>query len=843
MRLRFLAMRLAMLYLRAGAFLSLVLLYALPSGAQESLAPWGSNHHPTDVSRQHVQDVTGGRSEYLIRQGGTMDGENCRSPQSAYYPFRQTWESNRSVRIENVGDGDVVNPWLSNGRNNFRNVSEIVAAAVRPGMSDQEKAYALWWQEIRYRYHWSNGDNPELTDAVKLYNVYGFNTCGNDSVILAGLFRKAGLTRTAPCRAVGHCISQTFYDGRWHLLDGDMNAVYLLRDNETIAGEQDVVRDRDLVRRTHTHGILESDADHRGDAHEAALYVFEGEVTGERNGSDRTSMNMTLRPGEALTWRWGHLDPVKQHGAKAKFPDTICNGLWEYRPDLSNERWRKGASSVEGVTAGAEGLAAAEGKASSIVWTVRAPYVLVGGNLEIEGRGAKFSLSRDGKAWQDIEGNFDAFFAKGTPACYEYRLRCQLSGDARLKRLGIVNDLQMAPLSLPGMRVGDNVFTYQDQSGGGRKVRITHRWVERSASKPPEPPSEALFPPDGGGVDGTDLVFRWKPSGSPEGDGAADYHFELSRYEDMRWPLSMSFAKFISRTADRGQARYTLAAAGLLNPDTRYFWHVRARNREGVWGPWGKTWSFTAHAPAPPVAVTVDFNPDRGTGVLRWERNPKGSTPAKYRIYGSDEKGFSASDEPYEASVGVSKELPSRFGANFIAETSGLEFEVLGAGVRLPAANKTYYRVVAVDEDGKRSGPSDYAAAPRPVIYSRPEASAKAGEPYRYQIRATSSWGDLTARQAGDREVANYWSVEKPRFSIRRGPNWLTLDEVTGILSGVPDGPGKVEVEVSATIDREVRKLDEAILKWGNEKVISTGVERVGSASQRFSIEIGPRDR
>ena len=36
---------------------------------------------------------------------------------------------------------DVVNPWLSNGRNNFRSVEEIVASAVTPGMTDAEKAF------------------------------------------------------------------------------------------------------------------------------------------------------------------------------------------------------------------------------------------------------------------------------------------------------------------------------------------------------------------------------------------------------------------------------------------------------------------------------------------------------------------------------------------------------------------------------------------------------------------------------------------------------------------------------------------------------------------------------
>ncbi|HSU67344.1 MAG TPA: putative Ig domain-containing protein, partial [Tepidisphaeraceae bacterium] len=443
-------------------------------------------------------------------------------------------------------------------------------------------------------------------------------------------------------------------------------------------------------------------------------------------------------------------------------------------------------------------------------------------------------------------GDFDQFYTKVTPARYEYRLRCRLSGGARLKRLGIVNDLQMAPLTLPGMVVGENAFTYQDQTSGERKVRITHQWVERSASRPPQAPVGPVFPPDRGEVDGTDLVFQWAPATDPhgdQGDPVVDYHFELSRYDDMRWPLSMSFAKFGSRTADGGKPRYTLPEPGLLNPDTRYFWHVRAKNDKGVWGPWSKTWSFIAHAPAPPVDVVVDFDRQRGTSILRWKPNPIGSKSVKYRVYGSDEKGFSANDEPYKVNVGTCKDLSSSFPANFIAETNTTELAVLGPGVDLPAANKTYYRVVAFDEKGKRSGPSDYAEAPRPVIYSQPLTTATVGEPYHYQARANSSWGDLTARQAsgGGQEVLNFWSFEKPRFAIEQGPNWLRIDPATGILSGTPDGPGNVQVVVTASIDREVRKLDEAILKWGNEKVVSVGVQRVGSADQKFTITVTPR--
>ena len=43
--------------------------------------------------------------------------------------------------------------------------------------------------------------------------------------------------------------------------------------------------------------------------------------------------------------------------------------------------------------------------------------------------------------------NLDKFFATDGPPRYQYQLRCQLSGGARLKRLAIINDLQMALLA------------------------------------------------------------------------------------------------------------------------------------------------------------------------------------------------------------------------------------------------------------------------------------------------------------------------------------------------------------------------------------------------------------
>jgi hypothetical protein len=58
------------------------------------------------------------------------------------------------------------------------------------------------------------------------------------------------------------------------------------------------------------------------------------------------------------------------------------------------------------------------------------------------------------------------------------------------------------------------------------------------------------------------------------------------------------------------------------------------------------------------------------------------------------------------------------------------------------------------------------------------------------------------------------------------------------VLSGTPDAIGKVAVTVTATIDSKVRKLDEKALVWGIEKVLATTIDRVGTATQRFVVDV-----
>jgi hypothetical protein len=126
------------------------------------------------------------------------------------------------------------------------------------------------------------------------------------------------------------------------------------------------------------------------------------------------------------------------------------------------------------------------------------------------------------------------------------------------------------------------------------------------------------------------------------------------------------------------------------------------------------------------------------------------------------------------------------------------------------------------------------------VIFSTPVTRAKSGAEYVYELRAVRSIGDVRMRMINGRETLNYWDAEKPQYELEQGPAWLSIDGETGRLSGKSDRPGRAEVTVAVSLRREKRRLDPAQLQWGVEKVIETGIETVGTARQRFVIEVSP---
>lgn len=741
---------------------------------------------------QHCETICSTDHAYAIEVGGAFDGAMTRDP-VGYGAYNQAWENNLWVRMENTGTEAVQNPWLHRAdRPNWRSREDIVADLLTPEMDAAERARAIWEFARRHRYHRTTADD-EVKDTVKMLNAYGYTLCWDEAYTVANLWQQAGLKirRGVPH---GHCTTEVFFDGAYHLLDSDEHLLYLLRDNQTIASEEDLARDHDLVKRGHAYGILSPES-RRTSEQAASLFVHTGPRGGGRPVVGDHRMDCVLRPGEALVWSWA--DRGKYHG-RGERPPRLCNGQWSFTPRLDAEfkRWTETAANLQYTPDGLAPTDAAQ--PTSVTYRIASPYPIVGGQLNLDGE-ASVELLRDG-AWQPVRGgDLDPHFSSASPACYAYALR--LSDLGLLRGLTIDSDLQMAPLSLPALTIGTNAFRYADASDA-RRIQITHAWQERTDRQPPAAPAQAQFPPDSATAAGTHFSFRWTPV--PD---AADYHFELSPRADMRYALSPVFEKLISKTPAAGRAEWTLPEEGLLNPGQTYYWRVRARSGEGLWGAWSPVWSFTPRAPGIPLDLALDADWDARTLTLHWRPNPAGEDAVHYEVHASNERGFSARREPYPLYKGGDKEEIAP--ANLIATTTDTRLQVVGA--ELAAGNRAFYRVVAVDAAGHRSGPSEYAEAPRPFIYSKPPTRAIAGRETVYPVQSLRSIGDLRSESDGPkRYLSAFRDGDQFRYLLDEGPAFIHLDADTGLLTATPgrehlgfhtitfrvhNGPGSVDLQ------------------------------------------------
>jgi hypothetical protein len=188
----------------------------------------------------------------------------------------------------------------------------------------RQRARRLWEFEIKNRFHATTEDH-EVDDVIKRFNCYGYTLCGNESKIMSDLWRGAGL-KTRRGFPNGHSTAEVYYGGAWHLLDSDESIICLLRDNKTIASEEQVVRDHDLMKRTHSYGPLHDD--NLGDETSAALHYYEGERS--EQPSFQHAMNYRVRRSDA--WAW--VESSRQE--------------FEAAGELWNKRWRLMANVMNG---------------------------------------------------------------------------------------------------------------------------------------------------------------------------------------------------------------------------------------------------------------------------------------------------------------------------------------------------------------------------------------------------------------------------------------------------------------------------------------------------------------
>ncbi len=763
----------------------------------------GLARFPT-VHKSHVEEIDSSRHEYAIEMGGTLDMENTRTVASSNYYI--AFQNNISLTVENTGDTPVVNPRLViNDRGNWYTFKSLLDEFTRGATTDQEKVYFIWQSMRENLYHESPlfGDN-EPHDPVKLFNVYGLNLCDDAGNAGTSLFYHAGFEKSKNRALHGHVQCEAFVNDHYEFMDVDMDCFYLDRENEFPVSGDACARDHDLVRRELNYGpVVNRFTPSEGPA--ALFGPDDGEAFPHLRGHE---IAYTLRPGEKAIFRWDNIGKYPaENKERAHRPKFFGNSKFIYQPRLDLQSIQADAASAtdvaEATAADHGGKLAGQSADAQLVYEMKAPYAICGGTARARFFGLdaqdKFSiaLSLDGETWQNLweqqgtgaheaEVSLDeALDVHNKPAKYNYFVRVGLGSageahGANLCELEIETDVLAAPVSLPRLSLGTNRAVYWDETEGEHQVRITHEWQETDAVQPLPPPEAPTYPQPSAEITDSILTYSW-----PAVADAQRYHLQVSRRADFRFPYRTSLDVMIPAT------EWTVPFTGIYSPDTTYYWRLRCQDHWGVWGPWSEPWTFTWKGPRVPVNVRAER--EGRTITLRWEPNPRGERPVKYEVYGSDEKGFSISKEPY---VSYTRgEVPG----NFLAETPETSMVVVSADAKQENVNKVYYRVVSVDANGTVSGCSDYAEMPHPFIYSNPVTTAKVGQEYRYEVKSLRSLNDV---QHHYEDPGNqFWDIEENKFALAEGPEWLKMDEATGVLSGTPAagdvGTTKVKVEVS----------------------------------------------
>jgi hypothetical protein len=617
----------------------------------------------------------------------------------------------------------------------------------------------------------------------------------------------------------GHMMCEVFAEGRWQFMDIDENAFYLDRGNRLPVSGDVITDDHDLCHREIHYGPMFSDWPRSRRA--AALFGRDDEQS--RRLAKGYEIRVNLRSSERIEYRWDNIGKWSM-SMQDRQRRWVGNSRKIYQPALRNiQSEAQESQNVMPVIFKGRPAVAAENTNGSITYRMSSGFVFCGGSVTAgfnlsgtsdEARIEVWAMDNKGEGktepmvlWQAkgpgpkrTEVNLDEALnpTNGRPE-YEFWVRVRLSSKsgkaaAVLTDLSIRGDIMVSPIFLPRLRLGKNKVVYTDDSGPDRKVRVSYKWRETTATKPLAAP-KLIYPPKRQTLRDELVTYKWQLV-----DGAKAYHFQVSRDPAMRWPYRPSFDVIHNVT------EYCVPFWGIYSPDEDYYWRVRSQNDKGIWSEWSEIRTFRWDGPCVPRNVKAAR--DDGTFTLSWEPNPRGQRPIAYEVYGSNIKGFSVSKEPYE--IETLGTVPS----NYLGRTTSTHMVVAGyqavenipVGVKNPDnLNRSFYRVVAIDKHGTRSGCSAYAELPHPYFWTKAPTTVRTNRNYRYQPRLIHSLGDMQFRYVEPN--CKFWECEQLSFSLLKAPKWLNIDADTGLLTGTApeSGTGRHPVSIRATATFEKR--------------------------------------
>ena len=130
---------------------------------------------------------------------------------------------------------------VSNASPDYYDMDSLIHSITSKWTTPKEKCWALfYWNHINRRQMapmWMHG--AELTDPIMQWNDFGFTMCSTICGINCSIWDAMGF-KVRHWEIQNHTVPEVFYDGRWHMVDNSMSALYTLCDGVTIAGTEDI---------------------------------------------------------------------------------------------------------------------------------------------------------------------------------------------------------------------------------------------------------------------------------------------------------------------------------------------------------------------------------------------------------------------------------------------------------------------------------------------------------------------------------------------------------------------------------------------------------------------------
>lgn len=231
---------------------------------------------------------------------------------------------------------------IRDGSPDFSSFGELAKSLVRPGLSELERAMAIYRFSARHFYNASMGWGD--TEMTRFINAFGYSFCWGQADFQHLLYEAAGLRARAPLLK-GHSSTEVFVDGAWRMLDAYMRLMAPAPDLSGLATGDDLHRHPGIFDAIRSAARAETAKDY---------WSIHGPGGTYEPHADSAAMRLHLRRGESVRF---DLDRRERWALAPAEPADFCNGRWFWQPTLDAAHLERDVQRADNVAAGAEGLA------------------------------------------------------------------------------------------------------------------------------------------------------------------------------------------------------------------------------------------------------------------------------------------------------------------------------------------------------------------------------------------------------------------------------------------------------------------------------------------------------